>query len=88
MTNELKHTSGSGRKYLLRLADIWVKQSSWIEVTDITDGKGEDPKHINIIDEDQQDFRQGTSFAGFMKGNPELESVITGALKKAAEQLP
>lgn len=88
MTNELIFTSESGRQYTLRIADLWVKSSAWIQAIDTTDGEGAEPQHINIMDEDQKDFRDGTGFAEFLEANPEMQTLITSALQKAAQQLP
>lgn len=88
MTNELIFTSETGRQYRLTLADVWVKLSSWVQVVDITDGEGAEPQHINIIDEDQRDFRDGTGFDEFLESNPSMETLLAGALQNAAQQLP
>jgi hypothetical protein len=86
--NELTFESQSGRKYRLKLADIHVRLDSWVEVVDTTNGEGEEPIYVNVSDDDQQDFRTGTGFDEFIEANPELATIITRALQKAAEKLP
>jgi hypothetical protein len=87
MKNELSFKAKNGSKYRLRLADIHVKVDAWVEIVDVNGGEAQEAIHVNITDEDQQDFRDGAGFDEFLSKNPELETVITEILRKATDKL-
>jgi len=87
MKNELSFKAKNGSKYRLRLADIHVKVDAWVEIVDVDGSETQETIHVNITDEDQQDFRDGTGFDEFLSKNPELETVITEILRKATDKL-